>query len=146
MSREVRAIAAGWEHPRGPGAYASGKPRYRPLYSRDSLRLHQQWHADDPDEWGEPDPAGYMPEIPEGAPFRWVLYETVTEGTPQSPPFETLEELANWCEDGATAFGSIKWTRHQWLESFKSGTTGTDSMLAFGPGGFGTVKDVFGDA
>jgi hypothetical protein len=140
MGREVRPVAIGWEHPRRPGTYSDGTPRYVPLFSRDDMRLHLAWNAEHPDD--EPieiDPADYMPEIPEGAPFAWMLYETTSEGTPASPPFATLEELADWCAEGATAFGSIRWTRDQWLASFTCGTTSTDSLMTIGPNGPATL-------
>lgn len=146
MGREVRPVAIGWEHPRHPGTYSDGTPRYRPLHSREDLRLHLEpdiGHPDD-DEPIEVDPDDYMPPIPEGHPFAWALYETTTEGTPASPQFATLEELAAWCEDGATVSGSIRWTRARWLESFKDGTTDADTMLAAGPGGIGAARDIIG--
>lgn len=146
MGREVRPVAIGWEHPRRPGTYASGEPRYVPLHSREDMRLHLEWNIDHPDD-DEPievDPDDYMPPIPEGDPYALALYETTTEGTPVSPPFATLEELAAWCEDGATAFGSIKWTREQWLASFKDGSTDVDTTLVVGPSGMGTARDILG--
>lgn len=35
--REVRPVKIGWEHPRDPGTYSDGSPRYRPLFSRADL-------------------------------------------------------------------------------------------------------------
>lgn len=146
MGREVRPVAIGWEHPRNPGTYSDGSPRYRPLHSREDLRFHQAWNIDHPDDDEPIDPDDYMPPIPEGHPYALALYETTSEGTPVSPPFGTLEELAAWCEDGATAFASIRWTREQWLASFKDGTTDADTMLAVGPRGMGTARDMLGPA
>ena len=120
--REVRPVAAGWEHPRDPGTYRDGSPRYRPLFSRADL-LERLAHPGDYADCGELDLADYMPEIPEGAPFLWVLYETTTEGTPASPGFATLEELASWCETGATAWAGQRMTRAEWLAAFRAGTT-----------------------
>ena len=91
--REVRPVAIGWEHPRLGGTYTDGSPRYRGLHSRDDLRWRLEWnaeHPDDEDAAEEIDLDDYMPAIPEGAPFAWVLYETTSEGTPLSPPFATL--------------------------------------------------------
>lgn len=45
----------------------------------------------------------------------WQLWETTTEGSPQSPVFATLEELAAWCESHATTFGSWTATKDEWL-------------------------------
>lgn len=59
----------------------------------------------------------------------WQLWETTSEGSPKSPVFASAEELAAWCEDNATAFADIRWTRDEWLRSFLGGTTGTDSLM-----------------
>lgn len=59
----------------------------------------------------------------------WQLWETVSEGSPTSPVFTTAEELATWCETCATWFGSMRWSREEWLRSFLAGTTDTDSLL-----------------
>ena len=98
MSREIRPVAIGWEHPRNPGTYTDGSPRFAPLHSRDALRAHLESYAGNPADWGHeaPDPADYMPEIPEGSAYGWALYETVSEGTPCSPTFGTKGELAAW--------------------------------------------------
>jgi hypothetical protein len=141
--REVRPVAIGWEHPQLGGAYSNGSPRYAGLFSRDDLRRHIENNAEatDPEDVFEIDEADYMPPIPEGEPFAWMLYETTSEGTPLSPPFATLEELADWCEGNATVFGTLRWTRDEWLSSFKDGTTGVDSLLTIGPGGIETLGD-----
>lgn len=59
----------------------------------------------------------------------WQLWETTSEGSPNSPVFATAEELAAWCETGATAFGDMRWTRDEWLRSFLGGETGADTLL-----------------
>lgn len=135
--REVRPVALDWKHPCDPGTYRDGSPRHRPLYSRASLRDHLEWNAGHPDDDDliEIDLHDYMPEIPEGTPYGFQLYETTSEGTPVSPVFATLEELAAWCEEGATVFASHKWTREQWLASFKAGSLAADSLITIGPGG-----------
>lgn len=97
MSREIRPVALDWEHPCDPGTYANGSPRYRPLFSREDLLRHMEDQAENPEEWQDPiDPADYMPEIPEGSPYGWQMYSTVSEGTPVSPVFATKDELAAW--------------------------------------------------
>lgn len=49
-------------------------------------------------EWAgpPPDPDYYRPEWRDGEATWYQLYETVSEGTPVSPPFETKEELAQY--------------------------------------------------
>jgi hypothetical protein len=104
MGREVRPVAADWEHPREPGTYSDGSPRYRPLFSRESLRLRLEWRTEHPEDEDEQEPidlADYMPEIPEGTPYGWQLYETVSEGSPLSPVCATKDELAAWLSSPA---------------------------------------------
>jgi hypothetical protein len=45
----------------------------------------------------------------------WQLWETVSEGSPVSPVFETPEALAEWCADNTTAAGSG--TYAEWLKT-----------------------------
>ena len=136
--REVRPVPLDWEHPREPGTYADGSPRYVGLHSRASLLRRMQYREEYPEDYseeGEIDLADYMPEIPEGTPLGYQLYETTSEGTPVSPVFPTLEELAGWCETGATVFASSRWTKEQWLASFMNDTTSVDSLVTIGPKG-----------
>lgn len=53
---------------------------------------------------------------PEGEGYQ--LWETTTEGSPISPVFASCVELAAWCEDGATVFGSEKISKAEWLRAF----------------------------
>ena len=69
----------------------------------------------------------YNPEIeaiwhynpPEGEGYQ--MWETTTEGSPQSPVFKTLDELCEWCEDNTTAFASFKATKEEWKKMFDDG-------------------------
>lgn len=57
---------------------------------------------------------------PDGGGFQ--LWETTSEGSPQTPVFKTLEELAEYCgnkENGITVFASIAATKEEWLKMFK---------------------------
>lgn len=57
-------------------------------------------------------------EHPEGPGFQ--LWCTTGEGMPVSPVFPTAEGLAEWCEDGATIFGTSEYiSKEKWLEMFK---------------------------
>lgn len=51
------------------------------------------------DEWIEHEP-------PVGAGYQ--IWENTMEGSPQSPVFKTLDELAEWCAKNATAFADVK--------------------------------------
>lgn len=127
MGREVRPVKLDWEHPREPGTYSDGSPRYIPLYSRESLRFRLEWNAEHPDDEDAREPvdlAEYMPEIPEGAPYGWQLYETVSEGTPLSPVFAAKDELAAWMSDPARGRDWVppgvaaKFVAEEWTPSF----------------------------
>lgn len=66
-------------------------------------------------------------EPPEGP--GWQLWETISEGSPQSPVFASPTELAAWCEGNATWFANERWTAAEWLTSFDAGMTDVDSLL-----------------
>lgn len=57
------------------------------------------------EEWKEYDP-------PTGDGFQ--LWENTSEGSPQTPVFETLDGLCSWCEDYATTFADFKATKEEW--------------------------------
>lgn len=119
MGREVRRVPPNWEHPR------DDKGHYEVMYEtsyKDAvaewINNHQLWlegkHPDQLDEKPEDDykPSkhkyyaqwdGDCPEVKyyntyytkEEATW-YQMYETVSEGTPVSPPFATKEELAQY--------------------------------------------------
>jgi hypothetical protein len=66
-------------------------------------------------------------EPPEGE--GWQLWETTSEGSPQSPVFRTARELADWCALNATLFAHMRQSADEWLRSFEAGTTDVDSLL-----------------
>jgi hypothetical protein len=135
--REVRPVPLDWQHPQEGGTYSDGSPRYRPLYSRADYLHHLEHNAGcELEDLMDIDPADYMPAMNEGTQYGYQLYETTTEGTPVSPVFPSLEELAAWCEDGATVFADRKWTREQWLASFKAESLDTDSLMVTDASGF----------
>jgi hypothetical protein len=75
-------------------------------------------------EWaGErPDSNDYMPSFPEGSATYYMMYETTSEGTPISPPFETPEQLASWLyKTGASAFADQTASYESWLRVAKGG-------------------------
>lgn len=129
MGREIRRVSKGWEHPRDEHGH------YKPLYDDDYEAQAQEWlkncaeweagtHPDlveDPElkqriahfwEWdgSPPDPEYYRPAWKPEEMTHYQMYENVSEGTPVSPVFETLEELKQWLiregysEKAASAF------------------------------------------
>ncbi len=56
-------------------------------------------------------------EPPNGEGYQ--LWETTSAGSPKSPVFKTVEELAGWCENNATIFAGFTATKEEWLKMFK---------------------------
>ena len=107
MGREVHRVPANWEHPRDDGYY-------RPLYDQTFDDAMQEWLDEferfkvDPGregaatfanfcEWHNkpPDPDYYHP-IFDSEPTHYQIYETVSEGTPISPVFISLDQMITW--------------------------------------------------
>lgn len=92
MGREVRRVPANWQHPKDDNG------NFIPLLDGD------------------------MPRWPESECTHLMMYESVTEGTPISPAFETPEELAHWLTDnGADAYAGRTATYQGWLRVAKGG-------------------------
>ena len=70
-------------------------------FSEEIRKAHEDWRKEDP-----PTGDGYQ------------LWTTTNEGAPISPVFATKEELAAWCVDGATIFGSTRLTCEGWMKEF----------------------------
>lgn len=59
-----------------------------------------------------PDPKYHRPKWPEGAKLGFAVYETVSEGTPVTPPFATKEELIDYLATNGTYWDDGKpWPR-----------------------------------
>lgn len=112
MGREIRMVPPHWEHPRWkPGEVCSGRTvgSYRPCYDEDYETAAKEWIANF-DLWrnGEhdkqdatikyyweyentPDEETCRPAFEQES--TWLqVYETVSEGTPVTPPFATKQE------------------------------------------------------
>jgi hypothetical protein len=123
MSREVRKVAAGWQHPKlndklfvplmDGSRFVSDSQRYE-----ENRRMWELGMVRDPlnaKEWitrreagicqtcfhqyygNEPHQDQYMPVWKPEEATQYMLYETLTLGTPLSPAFPTENELADWC-------------------------------------------------
>lgn len=139
MSREVRRVPEGWEHPKtvtgnyiplfdgeeyqsdldewesGRADWDSGQ--YPPCASEDDKLLAFE-------DWSGPRPqsADYMPTWADGEATLFMMYETTSEGTPISPAFSTPEELAAWLVDkGASAFAGETASYESWLRVANGG-------------------------
>jgi hypothetical protein len=51
----------------------------------------------------------------------YQLWETTSEGSPQSPVFKTFDELCEWCADNATTFASYTATASEWKQMLEDG-------------------------
>lgn len=107
MGREIRRVPPNWEHPKKEDDH------YQPMYDNDFDTRLAEWLAgyelwkkgEHPDydekfqywdwEGSPPDPEYYHPKW-EQEPTWYQMYETVSEGTPVTPPFATKEELVNY--------------------------------------------------
>jgi hypothetical protein len=135
MGREVRRVPPHWEHPKNENG------RYQPMYDRDYLtelnewwENHQLWLKGEHPHQNDDDPSterfyaeaeGNPPEVEYYRPFSgeeatwYQLYETVSEGTPVSPPFETEDELIDYLTENGDFWyqqdqkgnlpGSMRW-------------------------------------
>jgi hypothetical protein len=110
MSRKIRRVPADWQHPKGWDG------RYSPLVDHNFVEDADEWvknflawekdnHPDREQsecryywEWAgdPPDPKDYHPDWPEESRTHYQVYEEVSEGTPISPVFATIEEVHTW--------------------------------------------------
>jgi len=117
MGREIRRVPPGWEHPR------DRKGNYRPLYNRtydEALADWREYEDVDP----EPNPEYYRPAFAEGEATHYQVYEDVSEGTPVSPVFATLNEVEEWLvEQGHSVEAAHAFCECGWAPSMVMFTT-----------------------
>ncbi len=117
MGREIRRVPPNWEHPKNTHG------NYQPMYDQSADERYAEWlddferfktdeiekackeHGYDINspyaafceyDGGPPDYWYYRPAWDESRATWWQVYETVSEGTPVTPPFETPEELVDY--------------------------------------------------
>lgn len=120
MGREIRMVPANWEHPTVARTYGSRQELgYQPMFDSTFAEAAAEWlaenakweagerpsyfdaseHPVDLKHWeydvGPPDRAYYRPWSDDEAVW-FQVWETVSEGTPVSPPFATREELIDY--------------------------------------------------
>lgn len=168
MGREIRRVPANWQHPKytEDGARHSAQiGRYKPMFERSYKEALHEWFTEN-ELWesgkhryqiehpeylteypryasygGEPPNSDYY--VPEWKPQEktwYQVYETVSEGTPVSPPFETQQELVDylvsngdfWDQDrrkrGNSPMNYEPWTRQQ-AEAFVLGDGWCPSLV-----------------
>lgn len=120
MGREIRRVPPNWEHPRYTADNARDRRaigQYISMYDQDYDSAAREW-MDEFQLWlrgehdgqtkyktetkyfwdyhgGPPDEGSYRPAFTE-EPTWYQVYETVSEGTPVTPPFATTAELVDY--------------------------------------------------
>lgn len=123
MGREVRMVAADWQHPKDSNG------RHIPLhenfpYSSEEIQegLREGWLVNEPPFYG----IGVMPQWSSAERTHWQMYQNVSEGTPISPVMPNAESLAEWLEaNKANAGGGSTATKAEWLKMILEGYSPT---------------------
>ena len=146
MCREIRKVPPSWEHPKDDFG------NYKPMHD-ESYKSAMDWWTQEDELWkagkhesqlkyesarecktfaewdgGPPDPDYHRPSF-EQEPTWFQMYETVTEGTPVTPPFETKEQLCDYLVENGTFWDTTGWPREnaeafvksEWAPSFIMG-------------------------
>jgi hypothetical protein len=119
MGREVRRVPPNWEHPQAKTDGWRHTKGYQPMYDQRFEDRFAEWLAEFDriragnlteierecyptglaewlsDDGVAPDPAYYRPWTDEEATW-FQVWETVSEGTPVTPPFATKAELVDY--------------------------------------------------
>ncbi len=86
IGREIRRVPPDWEHPRDE------QGRHIPLFDP-TADPHEQIDEEPPDA------ADRLPAVPRWAPEEatcYQVYKDVTEGTPVSPVFDSMDGVRDW--------------------------------------------------
>lgn len=137
MGRELRMVPVGFDWPVGKTWWGFVLPGVTCLGCKGGKVGYRNNDYSTPDEdglfWcsscdGE-GRASIEVDLPKGPAFQ--MWETTSEGSPISPPFETAEKLARWLADaGASSFGAMTSTYEQWLSMIGKGWA--PSMVSVG--------------
>jgi len=124
MSRQIRRVPPHWVHPQDGNGYLPMKDKTFKQACAEWIAGFESWnrgerpHYFEADNWpvdmqyweyhtNPPDRRVYRTY--EDSEASWYqLYEEVTEGTPVTPPFETLEELANYLAEHGDFWDQIR--------------------------------------
>lgn len=147
MSREIRLVPRGWEHPKDENG------KFIPLFGYDFDKEVAEWNegsakwaeglrkstscegwepitddikSETYSEWAgnKPLKEDYMPSFEGKELTHMILYETTTEGTPNSPAFRSAEALAHWLTDNKkTVWANETCSYEKWLEIIQEGST-----------------------
>ena len=154
MSREVRMVPKGWQHPKQrDGRFIPLLEGYKAAIAEweEGARMWEHhgmcrdfvdggWakisgdiFADSYEEWAgaRPVASDYMPDWSEEEKTHYMMYESTSEGTPKSPAFKYPEGLARWlAETRASAFAGNGASYEHWLAMIRKGHA--PSAMIFG--------------
>ena len=146
MGREIRIVPKGWEHPKKrDGSYQPMRDTVYAERAREWLDECKQWDdgthpslVDRPElkaeipffwEWdGGPPDHDYYRDAWTEEPTCYQMYETVSEGTPVTPVFETEDELVDYLVNVGT-FWNQKYSREAAEAFVKTGWAPSFVML-----------------
>lgn len=137
MGREIRKVPANWDHPKKVDHY--GRERMQPMFDDTFASAASEWkenflkweagerpsHFTDEEkdyeywEWesSPPDREYYRPWSDDEATW-FQAWETVSEGTPVSPPFETEDELIQYLADNGDFWDQKRCKEPDWEAIF----------------------------
>lgn len=153
MSREIRRVPKDWEHPKKRNG------SFQPMYDDDFATEAEKWISNfllwqkgehpeqDPNYkyyWEidtPPDPLYYHSFSSD--PTHYQIYETVSEGTPVSPVFETEDQIYEWLIGrGVSEKAARNFVRDKWcISGMFSPETGFVSGMNFETAAFHQPKE-----
>lgn len=170
MGKEIRRVPPNWEHPKYPADHEKVQEGrrttddYMPMFDTPFKEAAKEWieglnewdkgerqrvkeqYGNDYEYWewsGEPpDRDYYRPEFTE-EPTWFQVYQTVSEGTPVTPPFATEEELIDYLVENGD-FWCQKDAREGKRDSFRQKPS-RESATAFVKGGWAPSMIVTND-
>lgn len=167
MGREIRRVPPNWEHPKYTSddtPYENRVGEYRPLFDEAYEHAAQEWiknfdlwrrgkHKSQPCSYskyyweydGPPDEEACRPAFIQ-KPTWYQVYETVSEGTPVTPPFETPQELVDYLSTCGDFWDQTRrngpWSRANAEQFVKAGFAMTAVIIQGGPNaGFYEPRD-----
>ena len=111
MGREIRRVPKEWQHPKDESGH------YLALYDEDYESALEQYQRC-PTDWDSipPDPDYFRQAWDDDNPAtHYQVYQDVSEGTPVSPVFASLDEMVAWLigegysEHAANKFAQLGW-------------------------------------
>jgi len=99
MGREVKRVPLGFNWPLG--------------------KIWPGYLPDHPLTDEEADSGAWQKHPPAGPGYQ--LWANTTEGSPKSPVFETVDELAGWCAGNATTWGYVRASKAEWVKMINEG-------------------------